>query len=106
MRKRFVLVIVLIAVVAMGLASVNTASATVHPISSGDCSGSGPMSPAGGDPPGITGKSNGNAGNFAKPLLATGFVIGFDPDTGMPIVDPTVPAANGDNGNCPNGSPF
>ena len=105
MRKRFVLVIALIAVMAMGLMSVDTASATVHPIQSGDCSGPGsdPFSPAGGDPPGITGQSDPHAGNFAKPVFATGVLVGFDSE-GNPIIDPTNPALNGDNGNCPNGS--
>ena len=79
------------------------AIATVHPIQSGDCNGfNAPFSPSGGDPPGITGQSE--ADNFAKPLFASGVVIGFDSE-GEPIIDFTNPALNGDNGNCPNGSP-
>jgi hypothetical protein len=37
-----------------------------------------PEGPSGGDPPGITGKSNTNANNFARPLFATGVLLGFD----------------------------
>ncbi|MEK6720933.1 MAG: hypothetical protein AABZ33_09740 [Chloroflexota bacterium] len=90
------------ALLLLGL-SVAPALATVHPIQSGDCNGfDEPFSPSGGDPPGITGQSNANANNFARPLFATGVLLGFGP--GGPIIDFDNPALNGDNGNCPNGS--
>ena len=103
MRKRLATIITLMTVLALGLLIVTPAAATVHPIQSGDCSGPGadPFSPAGGDPPGITGQSNENADNFAQPVFATGVLIGFDENG--PIIDEDNPALNGDNGNCPNG---
>lgn len=96
--------IALFALVVLALAlTAGPALATVHPIQSGDCNGfNEPFSPSGGDPPGITGQSN--ADNFAQPLFATG-VVSIDPDTGEFVFDETNPALNGDNGNCPNGSP-
>ncbi len=81
---------------------VGTAQATVHPIQSGECSGAGELDPAGGEPPGISGQSN--TGNFAAPLFATGVLLGFDPETGEPIIDEDNPALNGESGveECPN----
>jgi hypothetical protein len=98
MRRWFVLAALVIAVLVLSAAP---GMATVHPIQSGDCNGfNDPLSPSGGDPPGITGQSNTNANNFARPLFATGVIISFPP----PVIDFNNPALNGDNGNCPNGS--
>ena len=97
MRRWLVLVAVVVAVLAM---TAMPAMGTVHPIQSGDCNGfNDPFGPSGGDPPGITGGSN--TDNFARPLFATGVVAIVD---GGIVFDPTNPALNGDNGNCPNGS--
>lgn len=97
MRRWLVLVALVIAVLAVTAMPV---MGTVHPIQSGDCNGfNDPFGPSGGDPPGITGGSN--ADNFARPLFATGVLAIVD---GVIVFDPTNPALNGDNGNCPNGS--
>ena len=98
--------IALVAVVAVAIAltqlatTTSTVEATVHPIQSGECSGAGFLDPAGGEPPGISGGSN--AENIARPLFATGVIIGFDGDD--PIIDENNPALNGESGveHCPN----
>jgi hypothetical protein len=89
--------IILCAAVSLALAmTAAPALATVHPIQSGDCNAfNAPFSPSGGDPPGITGGSQ--ADNFAQPLDAV-FSSSGQAAKGFP-------ALNGDNGNCPNGSP-
>lgn len=53
------------------------ASATIHDIVASWCSGQHVQ-----DPPGLTGQSNPKAGNFAKPLFATGVVslVPYDGD--------------------------
>ena len=71
----------LIRLAAVGIASAAVmvpaapANATVHEIVAQWCSGQDPL-----DPPGISGGSN--AGNFAKPLNANGFITGTVPFTG------------------------
>jgi len=62
---------VLIATAALAL-SATPANATVHEIVAQWCAGGEPLGP-----PGITGGSN--ADNFAKPLLASGFIEGVVP---------------------------
>jgi hypothetical protein len=99
--------IALVAVVAVAIAltqlatTTSTVEATVHPIQSGECSGAGFLDPAGGEPPGISGGSN--AENIARPLFATGVLLGFD-ENDEPIIDPDNPALNGESGveHCPN----
>jgi hypothetical protein len=62
---------------------VATASATVHEIVAAYCSGGGVgVISASGFlfPPGVTGGSNANAGNFAKPVEASGAVEGTFPN--------------------------
>jgi len=88
---------VLLFVVAMIAAFALPAMGTLHPIQSGDCNGfDDEFHPSAGEPPGI---SDFSKPNVARPLFATGWLITFEPF----VFDPTVPAANGQNGNCPNG---
>ena len=100
-----------------GFGTSGTAEATVHPISSGDCSGiDDPGSPQGGQPPGISGQANQNPtndGNEATPVVKNGSLenVGvldpIDPIAGEDTANPETTlvgaALNGDNGNCPNG---
>jgi hypothetical protein len=68
--------IVVVATVGIVFAQAVPASATVHEIVGQWCSGQDPL-----NPPGISGGSN--ADNFAKPLIASGFVTGdLVPHTG------------------------
>lgn len=72
------------------------ASATIHDIVASWCSGHHVQ-----DPPGLTGQSNPKAGNFAKPLFATGVVslVPYDsdgddePDALLVDIDDTHPAS-------------
>lgn len=70
-KKRFVAsaLITVAATVGLVIAPAVPASATVHEIVAQWCSGQDPL-----DPPGISGGSN--ADNFARPLVASGFVTG------------------------------
>ncbi|MGH3838365.1 MAG: hypothetical protein ACRDSF_22125 [Pseudonocardiaceae bacterium] len=72
--KRFVTraLIVVAATVGVMFAQVAPASATVHEIVGQWCSGQEPLGP-----PGISGRSP--ADNFAKPLIASGFIEGVVP---------------------------
>lgn len=68
--------IVVVATFGIVFAQAVPASATVHEIVGQWCSGQDPL-----DPPGVSGRSN--ADNFAKPLIASGFVTGnLVPHTG------------------------
>ena len=70
-KKRYVAraAIVMAATFGLVFAQAAPASATVHEIVAQWCSGHDELAP-----PGITGRSNAN--NFAKPLIASGFVTG------------------------------
>lgn len=72
--KRLVLPLVLAALTALAVAA--PASATVHEITGMFCAGE----HGNHFPPGISGGSNGN--NFARPLIATGFVESIAPYAG------------------------
>lgn len=76
--KRFVTRALIVMAATVGIVFVQAvpASATVHEIVGQWCSGQDPL-----DPPGISGGSE--ADNFAKPLIASGFVTGnLVPHTG------------------------
>lgn len=79
--KRFVARALIVAAAAVGIVFVQAApaSATVHEIVGQWCSGHDPL-----EPPGLTGGSNAN--NFARPLIASGFITGdlvpFNGDAG------------------------
>lgn len=78
LKKRFVAraLIAMAATAGIVLVQAAPASATVHEIVGQWCSGQEPL-----DPPGISGGSN--ADNFAKPLIASGFITGdLVPHTG------------------------
>lgn len=98
MRRVNILLVLLLTMMFVVVAA--PAAATVHPIQSGECSGAGELDPAGGEPPGI---SDPTRGNIARPLFATGVLVGFDAN-GDPIIDFTKAALNGGSGtaHCPN----
>ena len=75
--KRFVTRALIVVAATLGIvfAQVAPASATVHEIVAQWCSGHEPLGP-----PGISGGSKAN--NFAKPLNASGFIIGTEPFVG------------------------
>ena len=101
-------VAVLLVVAGFALFGSNSAEATVDPIMSGECSNQeaddqieanrdnpAPFPNDIQHPPGISGGSN--ADNVAKPLFASGVLLGFDGD-GNPIIDGANPALRGDSG--------
>ena len=75
--KRIAIHTLAVGLVAMAVVALPAApaSATVHEIVAQWCSGHEPL-----EPPGISGGSN--ADNFAKPLMANGFIRGTVPFTG------------------------
>lgn len=92
--RKLLLTALLAGLMAFGAAS--PASATIHDIVASFCSGQHVQ-----DPPGLTGQSNPKAGNFAKPLFATGVVslVPFDsdgvggPDAWLVDIDDSHPAS-------------
>lgn len=86
---------------ALGLAALALAApgaATIHEKASLEC-GSAPLDPPG-QTPAFLGDERAAGDGHAdfRAIMVTGILVGVDPETGAPIFDFTVPAANGNSG--------
>jgi hypothetical protein len=96
MRRSRVLPAAAATLVALLLAA--PAAATIHEKASLECGNAPPNPP--GQTPAFLGDEKGAGDGHAdlRAITVTGVFVGVDPETGEPIFDFTVPAANGNNG--------